>query len=165
MDHVTLLLTNNPAAGVLERARNLQIPSFVFTMEQLNTGVVLDILQKQHIDFVVLAGFLRKVPVQIIQAFPERMVNIHPALLPRYGGKGMFGSAIHKAVLAAGETETGITIHYVSEEYDEGDIIFQAKTPVLPKDKVEDIERKIHLLEYKHYPEVIEDLINDLRAR
>lgn len=162
-DKVTLMLTNNPEAGVLKVARHLQIPSFVFSLEQLNDGTVLSILQQQAIDFVVLAGFLKRIPEHIVEAYHRRMVNIHPALLPKYGGKGMYGQRVHQAVKDAGDVETGITIHYVNSNYDEGDIILQARETVRPKDSIADIEKKIHLLEYNYYPEVIEDVLDELR--
>lgn len=163
-DKVTLMLTNNPEAGVLKRARLLQIPSFVFTANQLNDGTVQAVLEQQAINFVVLAGFLKRIPESIVKAFENRMVNIHPALLPRYGGKGMYGKRVHEAVKASGDEETGITIHYVNANYDEGDIILQVKELVRPRDTVEEIEKKVRQLEYNYYPEVIEDLLDDLRA-
>ena len=163
-DKVTLILTNNPEAGVLKKARQLQIPSFVFNSSQLNDGTVQAILAQQAIDFVVLAGFLKLIPESIVKAYEKRMVNIHPALLPKYGGKGMYGQRVHEAVKASGDTETGITIHYVSQNYDEGDVVLQVKETVRPKDSIADIEKKVHQLEYNYYPEVIEDLLDELRA-
>lgn len=163
-DKVTLILTNNPDAGVLKVARQLQIPTFVFSAKQLEDGTVLAILRQQAIDFVVLAGFLKLIPEHIIEAYDKRMVNIHPALLPKYGGKGMYGQRVHQAVKDAGDPETGITIHYVNKNYDEGDIILQVKETVRPKDSIEEIQKKIHQLEYNYYPEVIEDLLDDIRA-
>ena len=162
-DKVTLILTNSPDAGVLKVARNLQIPTFVFSKEQLTDETVLSILHQQAIDFIVLAGFLKRIPEQIIQSYPNRIVNIHPALLPKYGGKGMYGQRVHEAVKAAGEKETGITIHFVNSAYDEGEIILQVKEPLSPKDSVADIEKKIHQLEYTYYPEVIEGVLDTLR--
>lgn len=164
-DKVTLILTNNPKAGVIARARKLQIPTLVFNQEQFKSGFVLDVLHKQAIDFVVLAGFLKLVPSALISAYPNRIVNIHPALLPKFGGKGMYGDNVHRAVKQAGEQETGITIHYVNEQYDEGNIIFQVKEKVTRKDSPQDIANKVHKLEYMHFPEVIEDLLNELRAK
>lgn len=163
-DKVTLFLTNNPQAGVIGRARRLQVPLFVFTKEQFTDGTLLDVLHRQHIDFIVLAGFLKLVPSSILDAYPKRVVNIHPALLPKHGGKGMFGKKVHQAVKDANDAETGITIHYVNEKYDDGDILLQVKEPVKPRDTVEDIEKKVHRLEYNYYPEVIEDLLDDIRA-
>ena len=163
-DNVTLILTNNPEAGVISRARKLQIPIFVFNNEQLTSGFLLDVLKRQEIDFIVLAGFLKLIPAHIINAYTKRIINIHPALLPKYGGKGMYGERVHKAVKAAGEEETGITIHYVNEVYDEGDIIFQVKEKIRRKDTPEDIAKKVHKLEYMYFPEVIEDLLDEIRA-
>jgi phosphoribosylglycinamide formyltransferase-1 len=164
-DKVTLILTNNPEAGVLKRARQLQIPSFVFSQQQLQDGTVLGILEQQAIDFVVLAGFLKLVPESIIDAFPNRIINIHPALLPKFGGKGMYGQRVHQAVKASGDRETGITIHFVTKNYDEGAIVLQVKELVRSNDSVADIEKKVHQLEYNYYPEVIEDLLDDIRAK
>ena len=164
-DKVTLILTDNPEAGVIERARKLQIPILVFKKEQLNKGFVLSVLHQQEIDFIVLAGFLKLIPSNLIDSFPKRIVNIHPALLPKHGGKGMYGSRVHQAVKDAKETETGITIHYVNESYDEGDIIFQVKESIRPKDSIQEIEKKVHKLEYMYYPEVIEDLLDELREQ
>ncbi len=163
-DKVTLILSNNPQAGVIAKARQLQVPVFVFTKEQLESGVVLEVLQRQHIDFIVLAGFLKLIPETILQEFPKRVINIHPALLPKFGGRGMYGSRVHEAVKSAGEMETGITIHYVNGNYDEGDVILQVKEKVNQRDTIADIEKKVHRLEYNYYPEVIEDLLDDIRA-
>ncbi len=163
-DKVTLILTNNPDAGVLKRARQLQIPSFVFSNTQLYDGTVQAVLTQQAIDFIALAGFLKLMPKTIVKEYEKRMVNIHPALLPKYGGKGMYGGRVHEAVKASSDTETGITIHYVSDNYDEGDIVLQVKEIVRPRDTVSEIEKKVHQLEYNYYPEVIEDLLEDLRA-
>ncbi len=135
-DKVTLILTNNPEAGVLKRARQLQIPSFVFTETQLKDGTVQAVLAQQAIDFIALAGFLKLIPEAIVKEYEKRMVNIHPALLPKYGGKGMYGARVHTAVKSSGDTETGITIHYVTTNYDEGDIILQEKENVRPRDTV-----------------------------
>lgn len=156
---VTHVLSNNEHAKVFERCERLKIDASlidkqVFTKE----NTVLQFLQ-QEADFIVLAGFLWKIPENIVNAFPNKIINIHPALLPKYGGKGMYGMNVHKAVKANNETETGITIHYVNENYDEGAIVFQAKTDVLPSDSPEDIANKIHTLEYKHFPKVIEEVI------
>ena len=159
---VELVLSNNPEAYVLERAARLGVPSRVFTRQELREGQVLQLLQENEIDFVVLAGFLWLVPADIIEAYRNRIVNIHPALLPRYGGKGMYGHHVHEAVLANGDKESGITIHYVNEKYDSGDIIFQARCPVLPGDTPESLQERVHALEYEHFPRVVEELINDL---
>ncbi len=160
---VDIILSNNPNAYVLERAKKLHIPAIVFTREQLyEDNTVLNLLKFRGIDFIALAGFLWKIPENIIKAYPQRIVNIHPALLPKYGGKGMYGNHVHKAVLEAGEKKSGITIHYVNENYDEGDIIFQTQCPVLPDDTVETLAQRLHQLEYEHYPRIIEQLITNL---
>ena len=153
---VVLVVSNNPAAGVHERANRLRIPSVTFTNEELAEGSkVVHQLMEQGIDLIVLAGYLRKIPEVMLNAFPEKIVNIHPALLPEYGGKGMYGMRVHEAVVAAGDKESGITIHYVNEHYDEGQIIFQARCPVLPSDTPGDVAAKVHALEYRYYPQVI----------
>ena len=158
--HGFLILSNNRDAYVLERARKLGVPTAVFTRRELNeTDNVLQILQENKIDFVVLAGFLLKIPLNLIAAYPNKIVNIHPALLPKYGGKGMYGHHVHEAVVANGETESGISIHYVNEHYDEGSIIFQAKCAVLPTDTPEDVAGKVHRLEYEYFPQIIEKVI------
>ncbi len=157
---VALVLSNRPQAYVLKRAENLGIPAVTFNRGQFyNSDYVLQKLREYDIGFIVLAGFLWLVPKYLIDAFPRKIVNIHPALLPKYGGKGMYGDRVHRAVLEAGEKQTGITIHYVNERYDEGDIIFQATCPVLPGDTVETLARRVHQLEYEHYPRIIERLI------
>jgi len=157
---VSLILSNRKDAFVLERARNLQISSICFSRTDFyETGFVLNRLTAENPDLIVLAGFLWLLPEPIVQHFPKRIINIHPALLPKYGGKGMYGAKVHEAVLAAGEKESGITIHYVNEKYDEGDIIFQARCPVLPDDTPQTLAQRIHTLEHKHYPEVIEKLL------
>ena len=127
-----------------------------------NSEQVLARLRQERIDFVVLAGFLWLVPDYLIAAYPDRIVNIHPALLPKYGGKGMYGDRVHEAVIASGEKESGITIHYTNEHYDEGGIICQQKCPVLPGDTPEELAQRIHRLEYEYYPKVIEELVEGL---
>ncbi len=157
-DHVevSLILTNNPAAGVIERAQRLNIPTLVFNKKLFaKTNKIVEILQSQGIDWVILAGFLWLVPSNLTRAFENRMINIHPALLPKYGGKGMWGHHVHEAVVANKEKETGITIHYVNEHYDEGKVIFQAKCEVTENDTPESVAAKIHELEYQYFPEVI----------
>ncbi len=157
---ISLILTNNTKAFVLERAKNLAVKSHVFSkIDFLNTNSVLSILEENKIDLVVLAGFLLKIPENLIKSYPNKIVNIHPALLPKYGGKGMYGDNVHKAVVAAKETESGITIHFVNENYDEGEIIFQAKCPVLENDSYQDVASKIHKLEYDNFPKTIASLI------
>lgn len=158
---VTLLLCNNPQAFALERAKSLQVRSLVFSREDLcGTAKVKDILLSENIDLVVLAGFLWLMPPNIVEAFPNRIINIHPALLPKYGGKGMYGDKVHRAVIAAGEKESGITIHYVNAEYDSGSTIFQATCPVLPNDTPDALAARIHGLEHEHFPKVIEKVIS-----
>jgi phosphoribosylglycinamide formyltransferase-1 len=150
-----VVISNRSDAYVHERVRKLKIPSFVFKKDDFEDGTVLKFLQERKIDLIVLAGFLLKIPANILKAYPDRIINIHPALLPKFGGKGMYGSRVHEAVVASGEKETGITIHFVNENYDEGRIIFQAKCTVLPNDSPDDVAAKVHALEYEHYPRVI----------
>jgi len=164
MDHdriaVRLVVSNKSDARVLERARRLGVPAVVidrtlfYRSEQL-----VDILASHGINFIVLAGFLWLVPAYLLRAFPRKIVNIHPALLPGYGGKEMYGLRVHEAVIAHGDKESGITIHYLNEEYDRGDIIFQARCPVLPDDTADTLASRVHELEYKHFPEVVERVI------
>jgi phosphoribosylglycinamide formyltransferase 1 len=156
---VKLILTNNPKALVLERANKSGIEAITFSRDEFyNSESIVDQLKNHEIHFVVLAGFMWLMPAYLVKAYAQKIVNIHPALLPKYGGKGMFGNFVHNAVAAAGEKETGITIHYVNERYDEGNIIFQAKCSV-DNDKPEQIASKVHELEYAHYPKVIETVI------
>lgn len=158
--NVAVVFSNNRNAGVHARVNRLGIPSFVFSRDEFVEGVpVLAKLMEYEVDFIVLAGFMNKVSDVLLKAFPGKIVNIHPALLPKYGGKGMYGMHVHEAVVAAGETESGITIHHVSENYDEGSIIFQAKCPLLPTDTPESVATKVHALEYAHYPRVIEECL------
>ncbi|MDR0682227.1 MAG: phosphoribosylglycinamide formyltransferase [Dysgonamonadaceae bacterium] len=157
-----LILSNNPDAYVHERAKKLNIPSFTFSKKGFENGEALSFLTKYQIDFIVLAGFLLKIPENILDAYPNRIINIHPALLPKYGGKGMYGSHVHESVVANRETESGITIHYVNENYDEGNIIFQAKCEVLPADSPENVAEKVHALEYKYFPEIILKVVRSL---
>lgn len=162
---VTLILSNNKNAYVHTRAKNLGVPSYTFSKEDFERGYpVLQKLREYQIDFIVLAGFLLKVSDPILKAYPQRIINIHPALLPKYGGKGMYGERVHKAVLEAGEKESGITIHYVNERYDEGDIIFQACCPVLPSDTCEELAQRVHQLEYEYYPKIIEKIANKINT-
>tara|TARA_B100000809_G_C14866987_1_gene434073 strand:- start:45 stop:644 length:600 start_codon:yes stop_codon:yes gene_type:complete len=157
---IALILANKPDAYVLERAKKLDIPSFVFSGKEFRSSeIVLDKLRENKIDFVVLAGFMLLVPKYLVEAFPDKIINIHPALLPHYGGKGMFGDNVHKAVIANKEIKSGISIHYVNERYDEGNIIFQAETLIESDDTAEDLATKIHALEYKHFPRVIEEVL------
>lgn len=160
---VALLVCNNKEAYVLERARQHQVPVQLFTNQEIKAGEpVLQKLQEIQIDFIVLAGFLRLIPSQLVAEYPNRIVNIHPALLPKWGGKGMYGMRVHEAVKAAGEKEAGISIHYVNEQYDEGNIIFQTSCPVAPEDSSADIAQKVHRLEHTHYPQVVEKLLRQL---
>lgn len=156
---IALVASNKADAFVLERAKKFEIPTLTFSRKEMEAGVLLEKLQAEKIDWVILAGFLLKIPVELIRAFPDRMINIHPALLPKYGGKGMYGSFVHEAVKVAGDTETGITIHLVNENYDEGKIIFQAATEVTHKDTPDTIAHKVHALEHRYFPEVIDSLI------
>lgn len=157
---ISAVLTNKKDAKVLERCDRLGLSGLFFNrMAFYDSDCVLDILETFSPDLIVLAGFLWKVPEKIIRAFPDRIINIHPALLPKYGGKGMYGDKVHQAVKANGDTETGITIHYVNENYDEGAVIHQAKTSISKKDEVADIARKIHALEYAHFPRIIEKIL------
>lgn len=157
---VALIVCNKPEAGVVGIAFNEGIPVLLIEKEQLFRGNgYVEELRAAGIDFIVLAGFLWKVPVTLIDAFPGRIINIHPALLPAYGGKGMYGRFVHEAVIADRVSVSGITIHYVDGHYDNGDIIFQASCPVLPDDTAESLAEKIHVLEHKYYPEVIEKVV------
>ena len=157
---VSLVLSNRSDAYVLERAHRLGVPCNVFPKEDWMAGdEILAVLQEYHIDFVVLAGFLVRVPDLLLHAYPNKIINIHPALLPKFGGKGMYGDRVHEAVVAAGEKKSGITIHYINERYDEGNIVFQAACPVLPTDSPEDVAKKVHALEYEHFPRVIERVL------
>jgi len=159
--NVVAVLTNKKEAKVLERCDRLEVPAFYFNKVALTkTDAVVDFLKGLNADLVVLAGFLWKVPENMIEAFPKKIINIHPALLPKYGGKGMYGEKVHQAVKDNKETETGITIHYVNENYDEGAIIFQAKTKVEPSDSPDQIAEKVHQLEYEHFPKIIEKLLS-----
>ena len=163
---VVALLTNNSLAGAIDRAHRFEVPVVVFTKQDLiATDVVLAHLKEHDVDMIVLAGFLLKIPFKLIAAYPDRIVNLHPALLPAYGGKGMYGRHVHEAVVAAGETETGISIHYVNEHYDEGRLIRQVRCAVLPADSAEDVAARVHRLEHQHYPEVVEELVNGLARK
>jgi len=157
---IVIVLSNKVDAGVHLRAKNLGIPSFSFSNTEFREGTaILKKLDEYNTDFIVLAGFMAMIPPVIINMYDKRIINIHPALLPKFGGKGMYGHYVHEAVIAAKEKETGITIHYVNERYDEGAIIFQASFPILSTDTVGEIEKKVHELEYKHFPGVIEELL------
>ncbi|CAM1351742.1 phosphoribosylglycinamide formyltransferase [Tenacibaculum crassostreae] len=156
---VTHVLSNNEHAKVFDRCERLNIDTSLFDKESFTKDdTVLNFLQVEA-DIIVLAGFLWRIPSKIVEAFPNKIINIHPALLPKFGGKGMYGMHVHKAVKENNESETGITIHYVNENYDEGAIIFQAKTPISSDDTPETIAQKVHELEYEHFPKVIEEVI------
>ncbi|MGM0667168.1 MAG: phosphoribosylglycinamide formyltransferase [Bacteroidota bacterium] len=160
--NVRLILSNKADAFVLERARKFSIPTLVFDRDDLyNSDTVLQALEENDIFLIVLAGFLWLIPEEILDRFPGRVVNIHPALLPDYGGKGMYGSRVHRAVIENREKESGITIHYVNSRYDEGDIIFQARCEVRPDDSPESLAERIHALEHKYYPRIIDKLIRE----
>lgn len=160
---ISLILSNNPQAGVIARARRFQIPVVLFDRKTFyETSRIIEILQNERIDLVVLAGFMMLIPEEMVQAFPEKIVNIHPALLPKYGGKGMYGHFVHEAVVAAQDLQSGISIHFVNERYDEGDIIFQATCEVSPNDTPEEVARKVQVLEHQHYPEVVDKLLSAL---
>ncbi len=157
---ISLILSNNPQAGVIARARRFQIPVVLFDKKTFyETHRIIEILQNERIDLVVLAGFMMLIPEAMVQAFPNKIVNIHPALLPKYGGKGMYGHFVHEAVVAAQELESGISVHFVNEHYDEGTIIFQATCEVNPTDTPEEVAHKVQLLEHRHYPEVVEKIL------
>ena len=158
------VLCNKPDAFVLERAKRLGLESMTFTRTEFNDGKkIMEYLAKHDIDMIVLAGFLWLVPQYLIDAYPGRIVNIHPALLPKFGGKGMYGMHVHEAVKQSGETETGITIHLIDGNYDKGCTVFQAKVAIDPSDSPDDIANKVHALEYKYYPEVIEKIAMGIR--
>lgn len=156
---VVSVLTNNPSAKVIERASKFSIPTRIFSKQELNEGFLLQEINQIQPDLIVLAGFLLKVPQNLIDAYPNKIINIHPALLPKFGGKGMYGMHIHQAVVSHKEKETGITIHYVNENYDEGAIIFQSSVALTSEDTPEDVAVKIHELEQKHFPTVINSLL------
>ena len=160
---VALVLSNKKDAFVLERARRFNIPYYIFSKEEWERGDhILQVLAQYHIHLIVLAGFLLKISTPFLQVYPNRIINIHPALLPKYGGKGMYGDKVHQAVLDSREKETGITIHYINEYYDEGGVIFQATCPVSVNDTVAEVARKVHALEYLHYPSIIEQAVRSL---
>jgi phosphoribosylglycinamide formyltransferase-1 len=157
---ISLILSNRPDAPVLQRAQQLNIPAVTFTKEEFyHSEQVLKTLSDYRIDRLVLAGFLWLVPDNLLQAFPQRIINIHPALLPDYGGKGMYGRHIHEAVVANGEKETGITVHLVDAEYDRGRMLFQARCSIHPTDSPETVAAKVHELEYRYFPAWVEQWI------
>ncbi len=157
--NIALVVCNKPGAGVLAIAAKEQIPALIIEKSRFSSDAYIKELKNHHIDFIVLAGFLWKVPPALIQQFPSRIINLHPALLPKYGGKGMYGSRVHEAVIAAKEKESGISIHYVDELYDHGNIILQASCTVEDNETAATLAQKIHALEHQHYPQVISDLL------
>lgn len=160
---VKLVISNNADAFVLERAKKFGVETLVFNRKKLNdTTEVDDTLDQNQIDFIVLAGFMLLFPARLVKKYMNRIVNIHPALLPKYGGKGMYGAFVHEAVVQNKDKESGISIHWVNEVYDDGQIIFQAKCAVDPSDTAESVAAKVHQLEYEYYPKVIEELVEKL---
>lgn len=160
---VAVIVSNNPNAYVLERARKAGIPALIISREAFASGEVTTKLKELNIDLIVLAGFLWLIPLNLIQAFPDRIINIHPALLPAFGGKGMYGMNVHKAVCGSGVKESGITIHYVNEHYDSGEVILQERCPVTAEDTPETISAKVRELEHKHFPAAVERVIDMLK--
>jgi len=162
---VVLILTNNPQAFVLQRADNFEIPSHIFTRREFyDTDDVIRLLKNLQVDLIVLAGFLWLVPGSLLKAFPNKIINLHPALLPKFGGKGMYGDHVHQAVLDAKEEESGITIHFAGEKFDEGEIIHQSKFKIEPDDNLEVIKFKGQQLEHHYFPRVIESLLKKMKS-
>lgn len=162
---VVLILTNNPQAYVLQRADNFEVPSHVFNRNEFyQTDEVIRILKTLQVDLIVLAGFLWLVPSSLLNAFPNKIINLHPALLPKYGGKGMYGDNVHKAILEAKEEESGITIHFVNAEFDEGEVIHQSRFKIDPSDTLEMVKFKGQQLEHQHFPKVIENLLKKMKS-
>lgn len=162
---VVLVLSNKKDAFVLERARKFGVESVVFTRDDLSNSLIIDnILAEKNIDFIILAGFLLKIPERILRKYPSRVINIHPALLPRFGGKGMYGMNVHRAVIEAGETESGITVHLIDEEYDRGRTLFQALCPVSGEETPESLAASVHTLEQLYFPLVIEGYIRSVKS-
>jgi phosphoribosylglycinamide formyltransferase-1 len=163
---VALVLSNNPEAYVLQRADNFEIPSHIFDKQEFyKSDEIVSLLKNLQINLIVLAGFLWLIPENLISAFPNRIINIHPALLPKYGGKGMYGDKVHKAVLNAGEEESGITIHYVNEHFDEGEMIHQSRFKIEKGDDLEMIKFKGQQLEHLHYPKVVEQILKKIKNK
>ncbi len=160
---VSIIFSNKKDAFVLDRAKNLGVPTYVFSRQEFyESKKILNILLEKETDLIVLAGFLWLIPNNILDEYKNRIINIHPALLPKYGGKGMYGKIVHEAVIDAGDKESGISIHYVNEEYDKGEIIFQAKCPVEKGETPESLARKIHKLEYEYFPKIVENVLNKI---
>lgn len=159
---VALVICNKPDAEVIRRARRSGVPSVVMTKAEINDrDMILPVLESYEIDMIVLAGFMLMLPAFLVECYHDRIINIHPSLLPKFGGKGMYGRRVHEAVVASHEKETGITVHVVNEQYDEGRVLFQARVPVDANDTPEDVEMKVRLLELKHFPRVIEGVMSD----
>lgn len=156
---VVAVFTNKADAGIIARAKTHNIPFEVFTKAEFSNQSFVDLVQSYQPELIVLAGFLLKIPENFVQAFPNKIINIHPALLPKYGGKGMYGTHVHQAVFENRDPESGMTIHYVNENYDEGNIIFQESTDITACTSAEEIARKVLILEHKNYPKIIEELI------
>lgn len=157
--NIVCVVCNNPAAYAVQRAEKMNIPVILVDKKTLNDESFVKLLQDKGVDFIVLAGFLLLIPASLVKAYPNKIVNIHPALLPKYGGKGFYGEHVHEAVVAAHEPVSGITIHYVNEKYDSGDIIFQAQVPLADDETPDSLAAKIHQLEYEHFPVIIKSLI------
>ncbi len=161
---VALVLTNNPEAYVLQRADNFEVPSHIFDKQEFyESDDIISLLKNLQIDLIVLAGFLWLIPENLIAAFPNRIINIHPSLLPKYGGKGMYGNKVHQSVLHAGEEESGITIHFVNEHFDEGETIHQSRFKIEKGDDLEMIKFKGQQLEHLHYPKVVEQILKKIK--
>ena len=162
---IKLVVSNKPEAGIVKRAELLKKNVQLISKEALNnyTEQIIDFLKTEQVDLIILAGFLLQIPVKLIDAFPERIINIHPSLLPKYGGKGMYGHRVHEAVLAAGEKESGISIHFVNEEYDKGAIILQASCRINETESPQSLAEKVHELEYFYFPRAIEKVIRQFR--
>lgn len=161
---ISLVISNSPDAKVLEKAKSSNVKTAIFSNEDfIKATPIIDYLKEEKIEWIILAGFLRKISSKIIQAFPDKIINIHPSLLPKYGGKGMYGSNVHKAVVAAKEKESGISIHIIDEEYDKGRMLFQASCVVNPSDSAEEVAKKIQILEHQHFAEVVEKAIKQFQ--
>jgi phosphoribosylglycinamide formyltransferase-1 len=162
---IAIVLTNNPEAYVLQRADNFEIPSHIFDKQEFyKTDDIVKLLKNLQIDLIVLAGFLWLIPENLLKAFPNKIINIHPALLPKYGGKGMYGDKVHQAILDAGEEESGITIHFINEHFDEGEPIHQSRFKIDKGDDIEMIKFKGQQLEHLHYPKVVEQLLKKMKS-
>ncbi|HET8860222.1 phosphoribosylglycinamide formyltransferase [Marivirga sp.] len=160
--NIASVITNNENAGAIERAEKAHIPSKYFNKEDFETPhVILQYLKSKEVDFIVLAGFLLKIAPEIVAQYPEKIINIHPALLPKYGGKGMYGNHVHESVILNKETESGITIHLVNDNYDEGRIIFQAKCSISPQMGAKQLSAKVQQLEHQHFPKIIEEFVEN----